>query len=183
MHVGHGGASYREPAARGRAEANCGLYAGKQPSKIQNKQHQVLWMWCRCAYDIYACASSDDLLQNVSFAWFFFFFLEPENVNHSHFSYLFVFSLFCLFSLRRLSSFVSSGCKLMNSCDRSPRVTDQLTGSVEIGEREEHIIQTTAPMPPLLPVVEVAPTTVEVAGAEAITTILDMVANFKHKLT
>lgn len=42
--VGHGGAACRRPAARGTAEADCGLYTGKQPSKIQNKQHKAQWM-------------------------------------------------------------------------------------------------------------------------------------------
>lgn len=41
MCEGHGGTSCGGPAARGRAEADCGLYTGKQPSKIQNdkKKH------------------------------------------------------------------------------------------------------------------------------------------------
>lgn len=58
--VGDGEASCGRPAARGRAEADCGLYTGKQPSKIQNKQHKAQWMRCRCVYDDYACVSSDD---------------------------------------------------------------------------------------------------------------------------
>ncbi|KAI3368505.1 hypothetical protein L3Q82_025513, partial [Scortum barcoo] len=49
----------------------------------------------------------------------------------------------------RLSSFVWRGCRLMNSCVRSLRVTGQLTGREERGgKEEEHIIQMAAPVPP-----------------------------------
>lgn len=179
--VGHGGASCRGPAARGRSEASCGLYAGRQPSKIQNKQHKAHWMWCRCVYDKCMCIqwwpSKCQLFARFQFC-IFCFESEPTKCESLtlflSLSFL-IPSLFCLFSLRRLRSFVWSGCRLMSSCDRSPRVTERL-----IGGREEHTTQTAVPMPPRPPSAGVAPTTAEVVGAEATTTILDMVAVFKQ---
>lgn len=80
---------------------------------------------------------------------------------------------------RRLSSFVWSGCILMNNCVRSPRATDQLTGR---GEREGGTIQTTVPTPPHPLYMAVAPTTVEAVAAEAMATVLDMVNTFNIQI-
>lgn len=99
-------------------------------------------------------------------------------------SYLLIFCprLCCFVCVRRLSSFVWSGCRLTNSCARSPRVTGQLIGSEANGEREEEgedITQKTVPTPPRLPCEAAAPTTVEGVGAEATASTPDTVLVFR----
>lgn len=70
----------------------------------------------------------------------------------------------------------------MNSCVKSPRVTDHLTGREEREEREgkeeEAIIQMAVPTPPRPLYMAVAHTTVEGVAAEATATALDMVGTF-----
>lgn len=69
---------------------------------------------------------------------------------------------------------------MMNSCVRSPRVTDQSIGSGATEQSEEEdIMQTTAAIPPQLPCVAAAPTTVEGVGGEARITTVDMVPTFR----
>lgn len=86
--------------------------------------------------------------------------------------FFFLLKVTVLFLLsRRWSNFVWRGCRSTNSCDRSPRVTDQLIGSG--GKEEEDLMQTAAPMRPRQPRMAAALTTAEGAGVEA--TTLDMV--------
>lgn len=111
---------------------------------------------------------------------------HKKNTHHtflasvSCFSFCVIFFLFILtispfFRYRRLSSFVWRGCRLMNSYDRSTRVTDQLTEREAREGKEEAIIQ--MPMPPHPLYMSLAPTTVVGVDAEATATALDMVEN------
>lgn len=89
VRVGHEGASCRRPAARGRAEADWGLYTGKPPSKIENMQQKAHCMWCRSVYDDYECFIQ--WWENPKTPLFHFFFFLPH--------FLFLYSQHCpLFS-------------------------------------------------------------------------------------
>lgn len=73
--------------------------------------------------------------------------------------------------VRRLSSSVWRGCRLMSSYARLPRVTDRLTGREGKGEGAT----VRMPAPPHPPYMSLAPTTVVDAAVEATATALDMV--------
>lgn len=72
---------------------------------------------------------------------------------------------------RRWSSFVWRGCRSTNSCDRSPRVTDQSIGRG--GKEGAELMQTAVPTRPRLLRMAAALTMAEAADVEA--TALDMV--------
>lgn len=87
-----------------------------------------------------------------------------------HFIYIFLLFPFFYF-LRRSSSFVWRGCRLMNSYDRLPRVTGQLT------EKEENEVEAIITMPMRLhpPFMSLAPTMAVGVDVEATATALDTV--------
>lgn len=118
-----------------------------------------------CDVDVCMMITHVPLLKNMFPACFF---VLPHFLS----LYIYFFTVFFFFNfLRRLSSFAWRGCRLMNSYDRLPRVTGQLT------EKEENEAEAIITMPMRLhpPFMSPAPTTAVGVDVEATATALDTV--------
>lgn len=117
-----------------------------------------------CDVDVCMMITHVLLLKNMFPACFFV-------LSHFLSLYIYIFTVSFFYFLRRLSSFVWRGCRLMNSYDRLPRVTDQLT------EKEENEVEAIITMPMRLhrPFMSLAPTTAVGVDVEATATALDTV--------